>query len=70
MQPTWVLVEDATLYFHDDQGGGMKLPLDQVRRVDVRSDCYVLETRRFNFALIPFSAIEDRQAFETAIAKG
>jgi hypothetical protein len=68
MRPTWVLVEDGALYFHDDQGGGMKLPLDQVRRVDVRADCFVFETRGFNFAIVPIHAIEDREAFETAIA--
>lgn len=69
MRPTWVLLEDDTLYFHDDQGGGMKLPLSQVRRMDIRADCYVLETRRFNFALIPISSVENRHTFESAISK-
>jgi hypothetical protein len=72
MSPTWVLLEDGVLYFHDDQGDGMKLPLEQVRRADRRAEFYVLETRRFNFALIPLSAIEehDRLVFENALRIG
>lgn len=66
MQPTWVLLEDDVLYFHDDKGTGMKLPLEQVRRIDKRGPYYVFETRNFNFALVPLDAFEDgdREAFE------
>jgi hypothetical protein len=69
MSPTWVLLEDDALFFHDDEGSGMKLPLDQVRRADKRAEFYVLETRRFNFALIPVEAVEERERgeFEQAI---
>lgn len=69
MRPTWVLLEDGVLYFHDDQGGGMKLPLDQVRRIDRRVDNYVFETRRFNFALVPVNAFDEdgRARFEAGI---
>jgi hypothetical protein len=58
MRPTWVSLEEGVVYFHDDAGGGMKLPLDQVRRVDKRGGFYVFETRRFNFALVPVDAFD------------
>ncbi|MFI5385824.1 MAG: hypothetical protein ACHQ50_06855, partial [Fimbriimonadales bacterium] len=66
MRPTWVLLEDGVLYFHDDRGGGTKLPLVQVRRIDKRGGYYVFETRRFNFALVPVSAFDEtvRPRFE------
>lgn len=69
MRPTWVSLEDRVLYFHADDGTGMKLPLDQVRRVDRRSECYVFETRRFNFALVPVGAFDEetRGQFESGI---
>jgi len=69
MRPTWVSLDERVLYFHDDQGGGMKLPLDQVRRIDKREPYYFFETRGFNFALVPIEAFEEpaRRAFERAI---
>ncbi|HWA82643.1 MAG TPA: hypothetical protein VG820_04380 [Fimbriimonadaceae bacterium] len=69
MQPTWVLLEKGVLYFHDDKGSGMKLPLEQVRRIDVRGPYYVLETRNFNFALVPIDAFDEneRKAFDKGI---
>lgn len=69
MQPTWVGLEDGVMYFHDNEGGGMKLPLDQVRRVDKRDGYYIFETRRFNFALVPIEAFpdEERARFEEEI---
>ncbi|HVT14326.1 MAG TPA: hypothetical protein VHE55_18830 [Fimbriimonadaceae bacterium] len=69
MQPTWVLLEKGVLYFHDDKGSGMKLPLDQVRRVDLRGPYYVFETRNFNFALVPLDAFDEneRAAFEKGV---
>jgi hypothetical protein len=69
MQPTWVGLDDGVLYFHASDGGGTKLPLTQVRRIDSRGDFYVFETRMFNFALVPVDAFtqEDRLAFEAEI---
>lgn len=66
LKPTWVSLEGRVLYFHDEAGGGMKLPLDQVRRIDRRAGFYVFETRRFNFALVPLEAFEEpmRERFE------
>ena len=62
MQPTWVSLEDETLYFHDEEGGGTLLPLDQVRRADKRGPYYVFETIRFNFALVPIDAFDGKTA--------
>jgi hypothetical protein len=72
MQPTWVGLEDGVLYFHDQEGGGTKLPLTQIRRVDKREGFYVFETRMFNFALVPIDSFEeaDRVKFEAGLAKG
>ena len=69
MRPTWVSVQKDVVYFHDAEGGGMKLPLEQVRRVDRRGDFYVFETRRFNFALVPVLAFDEssQSRFEQAI---
>jgi len=66
MRPTSVSLEDGVLYFHDETGGGMKLPLSQIRRANKRGPYYVFETRAFNFALIPVDAFEerDRPGFE------
>lgn len=71
MRPTWVLLEGKAVYFHDEAGGGMQLPLAQVRRVDKRDGLFVLETRRFNFALIPVSAFgaKDAESFERILRK-
>lgn len=71
MRPTWVSLEKKVIYFHDEDGGGMQMPLEQVRRVDRRTEFYVFETRRFNFALIPVEAFEPgvRKAFEKALGK-
>ncbi|HTQ10869.1 MAG TPA: hypothetical protein VMI31_12405 [Fimbriimonadaceae bacterium] len=67
MRRTSVSLEERTLYFHDEEGGGMMLPLDQVRRAHRRGPYYVFETRAFNFALIPVDAIKepDRASFES-----
>jgi hypothetical protein len=69
MQPTWVGLEEGVLYFHDDEGGGTKLPLDQVRRIFKRDGFYIFETRMFNFALVPTNAFEEgeREKFEKAL---
>lgn len=72
MRPTWVHWEDGVLYFHDDKGGGMMLPAAQIRRVDKRGAYYVFETRRFNFALVPVAAFDEKTGgdFERAIFGG
>lgn len=65
MEKTWVGLDDGVLYFHGETGG-MKLPLDQVRRAEIHDGVYVFETRMYNFALVPVSSIPEpeREEFE------
>lgn len=65
--PTTVTLEDKTLYFTQGESG-MKLPLEQLRKVEKRKGFYILETKMLNMVPIPEAAISsNRKKFEKAL---
>lgn len=66
-KPTTLTVEGATLLFSQGDGG-MKLPLDQLRKIDKRKGYYIFETKLYNFVPVPEEAFRGREtAFEKAV---
>ena len=54
---TWFKLEDGVLYFHGDDGKGMKLTLRGVRDAVMRGEFLVLRTRRYGIVPIPVGAV-------------
>lgn len=70
-RPTWVSVEDDAIYFHDESGGGTKIPFSIVSGLRNSGDLYVIQTRNFSFTVMPSESLaseEDRAEFESALA--
>jgi hypothetical protein len=66
-KPTTVIVEDGTIFFSQGESG-MKLTLDQLRRIDKRKGFYILETKLYSFAPLPIDAFGAKTAaFESLI---
>ncbi len=67
-QGAWASLEDGTLFLHGADGGGLKLNLPAVRRVERRRGFLVLVLARGDFVALPLSAMSD--AFVMAVEKG
>lgn len=66
-RPVVVRLEDRVLYFSAGEGG-MKLPLEQVRKVEKRKGFYIFETRMLNMVPVPVEAFAGKEAaFEKAV---
>jgi len=55
----WASLEGGTLYLHGLEGGGLKLALASVRRVERRRGFLVLVLSRGDFIALPSSATPD-----------
>lgn len=53
----WASLEEGVLYLHGEQGGGVKLNLDRVRRVERRRGFLVLVLARGDFVALPLDAV-------------
>ena len=63
----WASIEEGTLYLHGLEGGGLKLVLASVRRVEQRRGFLVLVLSRGDFIALPMNATPE--PFARAIAE-
>lgn len=60
----WASLEDGVLYLHGAEGGGLKLDLSVVRRVERRRGFLVLLLARGDFVALPLGALPEGFAGE------